>query len=267
MDQQATENTALMEPLVAVKFIEKPLTGQESARCVDGRPSPGSEQGPQMLGGSLHPTILEAIFHAKDFNETIVNENLKTLEGAGFKTGGHRGEHKHESLSDCGFADRMPDILKTAVDRRELITERLTQALIANRAMLNGMMPASPKDFIDSAFDKIAVYDPSKIQIKGNRLVTLVENSGAHIDNVAGDHKEETAFLNLNKEVTLDTIGLNNQGKQGFSLDIMHAVDQASALGIPEDFSIAASLILYQATEMVLVEDKGKPALPVEIHL
>src|SRR3972149_5437049 len=152
MDQKATETTAVMEPIATVKFKEKMLTGSEPARCVDGRPSPGSQQGPQMLGGSLHPILLDAISQQKDFNETTVAEDLKTLQGAGLKTGAQRGKQKSGEASDCVFADRLPDIIKTATDRRGIITDRLTKALVANRARLNGLMPASPKDFIDAAF-------------------------------------------------------------------------------------------------------------------
>ena len=267
MDQKATETTSPVEPIITADFEVKPLTGNEPARCVDGRPSPGSEQGPQMLGGSLHPILLDAIFHDKDLDEATVAKGLKTLQNAGIKTGGHRGEHRNGEKSDCGFADRMPDILKTAIAKREMITERLVNILIANRARLNGFMPSSPKGFIDEAFDKIASWDLSRIKIKGNPLVTLLENSGSHIDSVVGDHREEVVFLNLDGDSTLDTAGLNEQGRQGFNLDIMHAIGQSATLGVSESFSTAASIILFQATELVLVEDKGKEALPVAIHL
>jgi len=65
---------------------------------------------------------------------------------------------------------------------------------------------------------------------------------------------------------TLDTRSLNRQGTQGFNLDLLEAMRQAKALGIDNDFTLPASLILYLATEIVLVEDKAKVALPVEIH-
>jgi hypothetical protein len=37
-------------------------------------------------------------------------------------------------------------------------------------------------------------------------------------------------------------------------------------LGVGAEFAMAASLILYQATEIILVENNGKRALPIVIH-
>ena len=36
--------------------------------------------------------------------------------------------------------------------------------------------------------------------------------------------------------------------------------------GVEPDFATAASLILYAATEIVLVEQQGKPALPIIVN-
>lgn len=113
------------EKTMHITFIEKQLNGNEPARCVDGRPSTGSEQGPQMLGGSLHPMVLAAIFTGSDIDKDFLSTNLTKLQKAGFKTGAHRGSHAHGDASDCGAADRLKDILATAVEKRELITSRL----------------------------------------------------------------------------------------------------------------------------------------------
>ena len=70
----------------------------------------------------------------------------------------------------------------------------------------------------------------------------------------------------MKPKTTLDTVSLNQQGSQAFNLDVWALGEQAETFGIPKDFSILTSLTLYSATEIELVENKGKPALNVEIH-
>lgn len=251
---------------MAFSFIPKPTNGNEPVRCVDGRPDPNSTQGPQMLGGSLHPILLEAIFNYSDLDQAAVSKNIHALQKSGIITGAHRGTHKNGDASDCGFADRMPDIVSTAIDNQDLIASRLQQIFEANEDKFTDLNPQQFADLVNRAYEKIAAYSPSRIRIKGERLVAQVENSNSHTESVHGEHKEEVAFVNLRGDTTLDTKSLNNNGQQGFNLDLFPAVYHARAIGVPEDFSIPASLILYQATEIVLVENKGKPALPVEIH-
>lgn len=258
-----TEEAPEMKNLPA--FIEKKTTIGEPPRCVDGRPSTHSEQGPQTLGGSLHPILLAAIFQNADFDENMVTNSLASLHGSGLKTGAHRGAHAHNGASDCGFADRMKDVLATAVSKRDLITERLQQIVQANQDKLD-LNPPSFAKLLDLAFEKIGSYSPEKIKITGAPLVRIVEDTNSKIETVVGDHAEEVAFVNVKEDTTLDTIDLNGQGHQAFNLDLPTAIDHAKRLDVPEEFTIPSSLILLLATEIVLVEDKGKPALPVEVH-
>lgn len=247
-------------------FIENPLSGNEPPRCVDGRPSPRSEQGPQMLGGSLHPVVLAAIYDNLPIDSGTVAKEIKNLQEAGVKTGAHRGQHAHGEASDCGFADRLQDILKVAVEKRDEILRRLQLTYQQNRDKLEDYNLPVPEDLIGQAYDKIETYSPDWIKTTGEKLVNRIETSGSTIETVQGDHAETVTFVNIKNGTTMDTLAVNRQHQQGFNLDLLEAVRQAKLLGVGEDFSIPASLILYQATEMVLVEDKGKPALPVQIH-
>lgn len=256
----------LAEREMTLTFTEKPLEGTEPARCVDGRPSPDSPQGPQMLGGSLHPIVLGAIFQNRDLDENLTAESLKALQAVGIKTGAHRAEGSTVQASGCGFADRIKEILEKASSSRDEISRRLETVINANQDKLVGFPFSSLKEIVNSAFRKIEAYSPNKIHLTGERLVRSAEKSGSEVETVQGDHAEEVAFVNINEATTLDTLRVNGQGKQGFNLDLMAAVKQSGQLGIPAEFSLPASLILYQATEMVLVEDKGKSSLPVEIH-
>ncbi len=233
-------------------FIEKPLEGNEPARCVDGRASLESPQGPQMLGGSLLPVFIKAIATDTEFNGKNIQSGFATLQNRGFTTGVHRGGHAHDDISDCGFADKMLVILGTAVDNQAEIRRRLTDA-VDNHSL-------------DEAYLRLDNYSEKNIKITGEALIQSAQQAGAAVETVQGDHSEEVAFVNLKPRVTFDTQAANQRGQQGFNLDLLEAVNQAEALGIDRDFAKALSLILYQVTEMVLVEQKSNPPLPVIIH-
>ncbi len=109
-------------------------------------------------------------------------------------------------------------------------------------------------------------YPAENIKITGETLIHSVEASGGATETVAGEHAEQVAFVNLQPGTTLDTNQLNRQGQQAFNLDLWAAIEQAMALGVDSNFAIGASLILYMATEIMLVESKGKPALPVVVR-
>lgn len=263
MDQLTTE---LMDATTIPPFIEKPLVGVKPPRCVDGRESQDSEHGPQMLGGTTHVILLDAIYNGKDFDEELVSSDIVALQSAGFETGAHRGHHKTDTASDCGFADKLVEILKKVVEKREEITRLLLQTIKANKEHLGDLQSLPFEDLINAAYDKIAAYSLERIKTTGEALVKKIEDSNSTIENVNGDHGEQVAFLNIKPRTTLDTNALNQQNDQGFNLDINEPIKEGRIFNITEKFSIPASLILYQATAMVLVEDKGKPALPVEIH-
>lgn len=263
-EQRIAEQVIIVEMIP--NFQKKHLNGNEPARCVDGRPSNESDQGPQMLGGTLHPIVLSVIFHNTELNNTTIRENALQLKQNDINTGAHRGSHQHESSSDCGFADRLKDILKKAVEARALISKRLHKIYEDNKDILEPLGLPPFNQLLETAYDKIASYEANKIEITGEKLISAIEDTQAPTETVEGSHNEQVAFINLKRDTTLDTNGLNAQGCQAFNLDLMHAIDHAKLLGIPEEFSVPASLILYMATEVVLVEEKGKPALRVKIH-
>lgn len=255
-----------IEAKVDASFIEKTTSEDEEARCVDGRPSKKSKQGFQMLGASVHPMAIKMLYSGSQLDHSTVSSMLNTLQNQGFKTGAHRGEHSNDEESDCGFADRLPEIVKTAQEHEGTITERLTRAYEANRALFDRFAHKPFPALVAHAYQKIRDFDTNNIKLTGEALVKQIESSRSTVEQVEGDHKEEVAFVNLKKGSTLDTRQLNQQGAQGFNLDLIPAVQQSAALGVQDEFAIPASLILYQATEMVLVEAKGKPPLPVMVN-
>jgi len=242
------------------KFIEKKLNKNEAPRCVYGRPAQKSEQGPQILGGSLHPLVLEAITNNSDFDNAFVQKGLQRLSETGFTIGVHRGHHKNadEGKSDCGFSDRLPEIIDTAKNNRAEISRRLSEIYLANGIDTNSL---------SYSYDLLLNYNTSKIKIKGELLISLSETNKANVEDLEGDHQERVAFVNLKMDTTLDTKEVNKQGNQAFNLDLWAAIQQGLVLTKANPDTLKdLSLILYQATEMVLVEQKGKPALPVLLH-
>jgi|WetSurMetagenome_2_1015567.scaffolds.fasta_scaffold11242_2 hypothetical protein len=241
-----------------MNFLGKNLIGKEPARCVDGRPDPKSPQGPQMLGGSLHPLTVSAIISNSNFDPKIVTEGINKLQNAGFAVGVHWGAHRHDYKSDCGFADRLKDILQTAKDHKKEIVKRLVDVYNTNKIDASSL---------SGAYKHILNYDINKIKITGKDLIDLAIKNQAPFETLVGDHGEQAAFVNIQNNTTLNTQGLNGENKQAFNLDLWSAIAQTKVLnGSNADLIRDLSLILYMATEMVLVEQKDKPALPVIIN-
>ncbi len=255
------------EDLLPPSFIELLLTGDEPAWCVDGRPDPSKPKGPQMLGGSLHPILLSAIAQDVDFDEDVIRDGLSRLEAAGHPTGAHEGSHKDPDTgkSDCGFADMMPVVLQTALDRKDDIVTRLKAIYEANKDKI-GETPLPFEELIEKAFADLRKYSSQKIMLTGAPLIQITAQTGATIECVEGDHAEEIAFVNIQRGTTFDTVQANRDGRQAFNLDLWAVIEQSGKLGVEASFALAASLILYLATEIVLVEMKGKPAVSVAIH-
>lgn len=241
--------TRVLIPMEA-QFLEKPTSSEIAPRCVDGRPALQSPQGPQMLGGSLHPLVLAAILSQADFDVQAVAGGLDILRTNKFATGVHWGPHRDEKISDCGFGDRLIDIIQTAKDNQNEISEKI-----------KGLA----SETLSASYELILNYDINKIKLTGEKLIKTALENNAAVETLDEEHEEQAAFVNLKTNTTLDTRGLNNQGKQAFNLDLWAVFPQVQALMENADEATIRdlSLILYMATEMVLVEQKNKPALPV----
>ncbi len=248
-------------------FVEVSVTGKEAAWCVDGRPDHSKEPGAQMLGGSLLPILLHSIYTGGEFDEDVIVAKLGELSDAGFATGAHRGSHKHTEggTCDCGFADKLPTILRKAKDERDEIASRLNGFYDAHRTVIGEFSQPFPQ-ILDASFDRLEQFPHEDLPITGEPLIAKVEEHGASIGEMEGDHAEEAAFVNLKPGTTFDTNASNQSGRQAFNLDLWATMEQAHALDVDPEFAAGSALILYMATEMVLVEDKGKPALPVALH-
>lgn len=255
------------------RFVELKLSGGEAPWCVDGRPDYQKSKGPQMLGGSLQPVVLKTIWNEAYLDRNFVLDSLNKLKESGFVLGVHWGSHHVEGkASDCGFADKLRLIIAKAREEKPEISRRLRRLYKNNPAAFEALGMATETDFLarlEDAYKKINAFGDNRedrVKIYGEELINTGIEAGAEVENLEGEHGEKAAFVNLKEGVTLDTNRLNKEGQPAFNLDLWAAVKQAEILGVGGGFARVASLILYQATEMVLVEDNGKPALEVIIH-
>lgn len=239
------------------KFKALNVNPKGACDCVDGRGFDGTADIPQMLGGSIHPLILLALFNNTAFTKEFVCNNAESLVEAGYTLGGHRGAHANaeQGKSDCGFSDNLAIIVEKAQSSSEEILSSLVEIL-----------GSEAQDGLSQAFEKIQKYDSSQVKIFGEDLIALLEELDAHIYDLHGDHHEKVAFVNLVKGTSFDTVAADQNHEQAFNLDLWLVLEQSEVLQIDEDFAKYASLILYAATKTVLVTDKGKPDIPVLVN-
>lgn len=241
------------------RFIEKNVVKRDHTRCVDGRPDKTvlTEKGPQMLGGTLHPIIVSVLEKNISFNPETVSSKAQQLKDAGYGIGVHRDNHHHEGITcGCGFCDKLPAIITTVKKQKEEILSRMKTLLGEGDIYTT----------VEKAFPIIEQFQDENIKNTGEPIIEAAKAAGAAVEIVEGDHKEAVAFVNLKPGKTFDTNQANAEGWQAFNLDLWAAVEQAQALGVNKEFAQGASIILYVATEIVLVEQNGKPQLDVVVN-
>lgn len=230
---------------------------EKSPFCVDGRAGKvnGEIYGdyPQMLGGSLMPVVLEWLINRPNNNlKEVLVDVFGRLKKLGYPLGVHTSTHAHEGKSDCGFADNLGNILRTFKEKFEEIKRIISSVGVS---------------FDDQVWEKIK-ENLEKINLEilttGEQLINKAEEQGAVKQVLDGDHQEVAAIVNLSENTTLDVD--NNQDYQAFNLDLWLVREIASKMSWNRSLTDALSLGLYVATEMVLVEGKGKPRLPILIN-
>lgn len=245
-------------------YLERQASKRRRRRCIDGRPvvdaqlQPEDPEGFQMLGGTLHPIVVTVINRNAYLDENFVRTSISLLREKGLTPGIHRGNPVHgEGKSGCGFADYLIEIIEKAKNNQEEITARILK-------INPDVVP-----LITAAYIPLRKFNPhSHILITGEKLIQSAESAGAESQTVEGEHLEEIMYINSQRDVTFDTQAANKAGWQAFNLDLGEAIDESRVLEdeIKDELSEGLSLILGIATEMVLVEDKGKDPLQVKIH-
>ena len=220
-----------------------------------------------MLGGSLHLVLLWCLWHGKPLNEKACEHVFTILRDQGYGLGVHRGSNKNpkQHLSDCGFADNLASIIEVSlVDSEQIRTA--VHALFTKHAPEELRLQDSFTHDMTLVLEKFSQYPRGSITIWGEDAILAAEKAGAQVSEVEGEHREETAFVNLESNKTLDSDEENREGHQAFDLDLWMVMEQVKTIGLPHDFALLASLILYVATEIILVERKGKHPLQVGLH-
>lgn len=247
-DHHSPEITIEMFPFVEVEAKKTP------SFCVDGRAGTVNNEKigayPQLLGGSLMPAVLEWLINRpNDDLAKVLPDVFQKLKEQGYPLGVHTSTHAHEGKSDCGFADNLGGVLQTFIDRFGKIKEIISQVGVS---------------YSDEVWQEIRAR-LNQINLDhlptGEQLVGQGESLGAVKQVLDGEHQEVAAIVNLSSQTTLDTD--NNQDHQAFNLDLWLVEEIGQNFGWQKDFTQALSLGLYVATEMVLVEGKGKPRLPI----
>jgi len=229
--------------------------------CVDGRhgscqPQSVSPIYPQVLGGSLLAGVIWSMQNHSDKLQTDMVSAIQHLSDKGFPAGVHRGSHRSETASDCGFADNLGKILG-----------RLSEDADEIRDLIESSAPSVMDRAIWSVVISDAATLSSKVSSHGEKIISdVAEKCHAQMQTLEGDHAEVAAIVNLIPDTTLDTGSLVPAGRQVFNPDLWYLLEQTKALEIDSSYSTLAALGLYLATEMVLVEDKKNYRLPVVIR-
>lgn len=238
-------------------FVEITNPKSLSQYCVDGRKSDKPGLYLQALGGSYHLVTLNWILTSGKAGEykDVQQETMSKLRKKDYRLSVHQGYNAKGEKSDCGFADNNGIIIKTLGERADEIWGLIIQT-----------EPTLTNDLPTWNEAKMLVSKAEINQIpSGNDLISqAVDGYQADIQTLEGDHREIAAVVNLRKNTTLDVD--KNQETQAFNLDLWHVMDQAKDLGLDEKKSLLLSLGLYVATEIVLVENKGKPRLPIIVR-
>ena len=256
------------------KYIKLNQPQLSSPFCVDGRFGKREKDGhkikeayPQILGGSLNTVILSGILkkdkHGQIFLATqelisLGRQVFTELRNYGFGLGLHTGSHANikNHHSDCGFADNLSKIINYLRGKhQENIWRILTQSKLVNNRDKN-------------RWDKI-VYLLNQINLEkiphGEAIINILrDEKEVAFQTLEGSHNETAALINFRNGQTLDVD--HCQKKPAFNLDMWRVTAEAKALRINVKAAELLTLGLYIATEIALVEDKGKERLPIIIQ-
>jgi len=248
------------------KFIETECNIKTPPTCVDGRNCgiDGYLKAGQMLGGSLNIIILKAINEGKQIDKEFISKTVAQMKKLEIKVGGHTDDHDHSEgvACGCGFADNIITILQRAQQQKDEIINRIKNVYSNNPTAYDNFFgeDINVSELLSNSLNKIISYNISEnVNSTGKQIVEKVNPQYK----LKGNHGEQIAFINLKQGKTLNVVTLNNRKKQAFNLDLWMVKNQATKMRLNANIYVMQSLILYVATEIVLVEDKGQMALPL----
>ena len=235
--------------------------------CVDGRApisfalpdgTPVEGNYAQLLGGSLHMAAARWLLQqpTMGFDQSSA-ETYDLLAAQGVKAGVHDDDHCLHSKErcGCGFCQNFSTIMEKLRTQGTEIWDILAGAyppFVQKAAAWQKMQ----QQLALAHFENV----PS-----GKQLIREVVARGGSQQVLTDVHNEIAACVNLKESTSLDVAALNAKNLKVFNLDLHEALRQGVLLGLDPDAVAAFSLGAYVATEMVLVEDQGKPRLPMVI--
>ena len=220
--------------------------------CIDGRQGDNPDLYVQSLGGSLNIAVVDWILNNSNGEfKSSIDETFSNLQTKGYRVGFHTSDHYNEGESGCGFAD-----LEVIIDVLYRKSNPIFDILFEIDSSLN-----------KKEWDEIIknVKNAKRKLPKGDEIIFGSHNDhGADLQKLYGEHNEKVAIINLEENTTLNVN--QNQRTPAFNLDLWWVKKQAGSLGIDQNKTSLLTLGLYVATEMVLVENKGKQRLPIIVR-
>ncbi len=230
---------------------------QKAGFCVDGRFGKVNNKDygayPQLLGGSLHFVVLSRLFNKSEngWNSSI-QKIVSALSSLGFKTGVHTSTYSNSSESGCGFADNLRSVFKVFLQNFSKIKGSIDKLSVFDLDLQNWSV-------IRSLLNKFSIGSiPS-----GKDLIQMAVKHKALLQSLEGEHQEQAVIINTVEDTTLE---ISREALSAFNLDVWLVSKVARLFSWDVKLSVGLSLGLYSAVEIVLVEQKGKPPLPVFVR-
>lgn len=245
------ENGAIEKKIPVTDFVFVPSS--KNLNCVDGRsPQEGDGNYAQLLGGLIGPVALK--YFLTDNNEGFIDliEPVKDiLHNQGF-TGQVHTDMCSSVDCGCGFAANLKTIAETLVRNQEKYFN----------AIKSLGLDLHDKKLWETIVKK--VYQREGNIPEGMEMIEGAVSAGVEKTTLTGDHDEKLAIVNTVPDTTLLK---GEQGQQqAFSLDLWMIDKIAPSMQLDPALAKMLMLGLYLATEKVLVQDKGKIGLAVELR-
>lgn len=255
----------LENPITSHLFCVDGRKGLRTLKSKDGKITTLEEAYPQMLGGSLSSVVAYYVLGEKNSVPVrkekgfidIGTQVFNVLREKGFGLGLHGDKHAKEGHSSgCGFGDNLKKVIEHL---RQNHTGEIWDILESS-----GLVTEANKEKWDKVIKRLKEINVNNDIPEGYKIIgRLRQEEGVAYQVLEGGHGERAAIINYVDETTLDTDRAQNP--PAFNLDMWRVKAEAKALGIDVREAELLTLGLYIATEIALVEDKGKERLSILI--
>lgn len=185
-------------------------------------------------GGLVVAASMWRVLKGAPNNETAFGDRefiAKKLKERNISWGAHSDEHAHGDNCGCGAIDRYPQISANVLAYEPQIRQTL--------GALYGEKLASAQSAIDTVFERYAALGEEYFaDAAGSKTMGLIEQSGAVIKKLSGDHQEDVFVLNDIENTTFDQPAFDkaiqargiNVPVQAFAVDVWRGRMYADAM-------------------------------------